>query len=93
MNSKEFGTIEIKDYISERFSVVRTWILPILMDVLSKNKHVEYPQKVFEQGLVSVKKDNKIIDYHRIAAVSAHANADYTEAKQTLDFILKSLLF
>jgi len=90
MNIKDFGTIELKEFMSERYSVLRTWILPILMDVLSKNKHVEYPQKIFEEGLVTVKKGEEAIDYHRIAAVSAHADTNYTETKQALDFILKS---
>ena len=64
--------------------------MPILMDVLSKNKHVEYPQKIFEEGLVSIRKEG-VKDYHRIALVSAHADADYTEARQALDFVLRSL--
>ncbi|MBW2996092.1 phenylalanine--tRNA ligase subunit beta [Candidatus Woesearchaeota archaeon] len=91
MNVKEFSLIELKEYMSERYSVLRNWIMPVLMDVLSKNKSREYPQKVFEEGLVSVKKDEKAVDYHRIAAVSAHANADYTEARQAFDFIMKNL--
>jgi phenylalanyl-tRNA synthetase beta chain len=91
MDVEEFSLIELKEFMSERYSVLRNWLIPLLMEVLSKNKHVEYPQKIFEEGLVTVKKDNKAIDYHRISAVSAHAEADYTEARQTLDFIMKSL--
>ncbi|MEE9525232.1 MAG: phenylalanine--tRNA ligase subunit beta [Candidatus Woesearchaeota archaeon] len=90
MNVDEFSLIELKEYISERYSVLRNWLLPILMNVLSKNKSVEYPQKIFEEGLVTAKKDGKAVDYHRIAVVSAHATADYTEARQAIDFILKS---
>jgi phenylalanyl-tRNA synthetase beta chain len=90
MNAKDFGTVELKEYISENYSAVRSWLLPILMDVLSKNKNVEYPQKIFEEGLVTVKEGDEAKDYHRIAAVSANARADYTEIRQTLDFILKS---
>ncbi|MBD3249702.1 phenylalanine--tRNA ligase subunit beta [Candidatus Woesearchaeota archaeon] len=90
MNTEEYGLVELKEYVSERYSVIRSWIMPILMDVLSKNKNVEYPQKIFEEGLVSVNKKGKISDYHRIAAVSAHAEADYTEAKQLMDFVMRS---
>jgi phenylalanyl-tRNA synthetase beta chain len=88
MNVKEFGLVEIEKFMSERYSVVRNWILPVLLDVLSKNKHVEYPQKVFEQGLVTVRKEDKVFDYERIALVSAHNTADYTEARQVLDSML-----
>lgn len=91
MNTGDFGTIEIKEYISERFSCVRGWILPIMMDVLSKNKSAEYPQRIFEEGLVALNKKGEVSDFHRVAAVSAHAEADYTEAKQAIDYILRSL--
>lgn len=91
MNIKDFGTIEITNFMSETYSCVRTWILPILIEMLSKNKHVEYPQKIFEQGLVAVKKGNETIDYERVAIVSANEKADYTEIRQVLDYILKML--
>ncbi len=91
MNIKDFGTIELTNFMSETYSCLRTWILPILVDFLSKNKHVEYPQKAFEQGLVTVKKGNEVIDYERIAVISANEKADYTEIRQVLDYMLRSL--
>ena len=60
------------------------------MDVLSKNTNSEYPQKIFEEGLVTVKKGKDIKDYHRIAVLTAHKEAGYTEAKQLIDSIMKS---
>jgi phenylalanyl-tRNA synthetase beta chain len=91
MNIKDFGCVEIKNYESLTYSVVRPWILPELMDVLMRNKHVDYPQKIFEQGTVSVNKDGKISDYERVAAVSCHAKADYTEVRQALDYLFRML--
>jgi phenylalanyl-tRNA synthetase beta chain len=91
MNIKDFGTIELTNFMSETYSCIRTWILPILMDFLSKNKHIEYPQKAFEQGLVTVKKGNEVIDYERVAVVSANEKADYTEIRQVLDYLLRNL--
>ncbi len=89
MNVKDFGTVEIEEYMTENFSVVRSWILPILMGVLSKNKHVEYPQRLFEAGLVTKKKDLK--DYRRLAMVTAHHEATFTEAKQVLDAVMRGV--
>jgi len=91
MNIKDFGTVEISKYVSVTYSVVRTWLLPILLGFLSKNKHVEYPQKIFEQGTVTCRKENKVIDYERLAVVSAHAEADFTEIKKVLDAITRAL--
>ncbi len=91
MNVADFGTVEIDNFMSETYSVVRSWLLPLLMDVLSKNKHVEYPQKIFEQGLVTVREGENIVDHERIAVVSANEKADYTEVKQVLDYLLRML--
>lgn len=91
MNTKDFGTIEIEDYVSENLSCVRTWLIPILMEVLSKNKHVDYPQKIFEQGIVTERKGDEIKDYEKIALAFSDAHAGFTEMKQNLDFIMHNL--
>ena len=43
-------TVEIANPISLDFGVLRSWLLPGLLDFLSSNKHVPYPQKIFECG-------------------------------------------
>jgi phenylalanyl-tRNA synthetase beta chain len=91
MNIKDFGTVEIKEYMSETYSVVRTWLLPVLLEVLSKNRHIDYPQKIFEQGLITAKKGEEVKDYQRIALASAHKDTDFTEAKQALDLMMRLL--
>jgi len=91
MNMKEFYGVEISNYMSETYSVVRSWLLPILMDMLGKNKHIEYPQKIFEEGLVTVKKGNEVKDYERVALVNCNEKADYTEAKQAMDYLFSRL--
>jgi len=50
MNIEPFSLLEIKEYMSESFSVVRNWLSPILLETLSKNKHNEYPQKYSNTG-------------------------------------------
>ena len=89
MTIEDFGTIEIEDYMSETYSVVRSWVLPNLMEVFSKNKHVEFPQKIFEEGLINARKGDHIIEFNRIAIATSHENTNYTEVRQVLDFIMK----
>ncbi|MEM4263375.1 MAG: phenylalanine--tRNA ligase subunit beta [Candidatus Woesearchaeota archaeon] len=91
MNTNDFGTIEIENFMSMNYSVVRSWLLPCLMDVLMHNKHADYPQRIFEQGLVTVKKDDKAIDYEMLSVLTCHADANYTEVKQALDYLLRML--
>lgn len=89
MNIEDFGTIEIEDYMSETYSAVRSWLLPNLMEVFSKNKHIEFPQKLFEEGLINSRKGENILECNGIALVSSHENTNYTEARQALDLIMK----
>ncbi len=89
MNVKDFGTIEIENPMSETFSCVRSWIIPSLMNILSKNKHVDYPQRIFEEGIVSVKKGENAAEYERIAGVTAHRGANFTEVRQIIDYMLR----
>ncbi|MBI4440522.1 phenylalanine--tRNA ligase subunit beta [Candidatus Woesearchaeota archaeon] len=89
MCAKDTGTVEIESFMSESFSSVRSWLLPILMDVLSKNKHCEYPQRIFEEGLVTERNVDSIADREKICIVSAHHKADYTEIRQVLDSIAR----
>lgn len=91
MNIEDFGTIQIEDYMSETYSAVRSWLLPNLMEVFSKNKHVEFPQKIFEEGLVNSRKNEEVNECSRIAVASSHEGANYTEMRQVLDYILKCL--
>lgn len=89
MNIDDFGTIEIEDYMSETYSVVRSWILPSLMEVFLKNKHVAFPQKIFEEGIINTRKGENIIEYNRVAIATSHEKADYTEIRQVLDYIMR----
>ncbi len=83
--------VELDNSMSETFSAVRDSILPQLLDVLARNKHADYPQKAFEEGLVAVREANSVMEYHSLALVSAHPKADFTEQKQYLAGILNAL--
>ena len=91
MNIKDFGTIELTNFMSETYSAVRSWILPNLMEVFSKNKHVTFPQKIFEEGLVNSLKGEKVEEFSRIAVAVSNEDANYTEIRHVLDSIMKLL--
>ncbi len=89
MNTDDWGTIEIENFISQTYSCVRTWILPQMLDVLSKNKHVDYPQKIFEQGLTSLR-EKEPRDQQHLAAATAHSGATFTEMRQAVESTLRN---
>jgi phenylalanyl-tRNA synthetase beta chain len=64
------------------------------MEFLSSNKSVEFPQKIFELGKVTLadeKKETRTRDENWVAAVSSHASASFTEIKSSLDSLLMNL--
>lgn len=76
------GVIELQNPLSETYSAVRNSLLPGLLDVLVRNKHSDYPQKIFEEGIVAAKAGAKTSEWHSLALLSAHSKADFTEMKQ-----------
>ena len=84
MHVEDWGTVEIENFISQTYSCVRTWILPQLLDILSKNKHVDYPQRIFEQGLATVR-EKEAHDQQHLAAATAHSQATFTEMRQAVE--------
>ncbi|MBI3036254.1 phenylalanine--tRNA ligase subunit beta [Candidatus Woesearchaeota archaeon] len=82
------GAVELENFMSETYSAVRNSVLPQLLDVLAKNKHVDYPQKIFEEGIVAAREGSRISEWHSVAFITAHSKADFTEMKQYVTALL-----
>ena len=94
MNLDEMGVVEIANPVSNLWSVLRNWMIPSLMEFFSKNKNQEYPQQVYEVGDVVVLDDEaetKTKTIKRLAWALISKDANFTKAKQVLDFVLRSL--
>ena len=83
--------IELVNALTEDFNLMRAWLIPSLMQVLVNNKHNEYPQKIYEVGIVFRKDDFEISEPKHLAVLSSHPLTDYTEIKQILDALLLAL--
>ncbi|MDL2261791.1 phenylalanine--tRNA ligase subunit beta [Methanimicrococcus sp. OttesenSCG-928-J09] len=73
--------------ISEDQTMIRTTILPGLLEILALNRHRELPQKIYEVGEVAVNGKNK----QKIAAVSIHHAANFTEMSEVVDAFLREV--
>ncbi|MDA0525675.1 phenylalanine--tRNA ligase subunit beta [Methanococcoides alaskense] len=71
--------------ISEDQTMVRTTILPNLIEIFSLNQHHELPQCLFEVGEVVVNSKNRL----HLAAASIHAQANFTEIREVLDGVMR----
>lgn len=94
MNCKKERIIEVANPKVQTFTCLRNWLLPSLMEFLSNNLHVDYPQKIFELGVVTLpdaEAETKTRDEERLAAITVHANANFNEIKSTLDALLTNM--
>ncbi len=82
------NAVELQNFMSETYSVVRNSLLPGLLDVLSRNKHADYPQKIFEEGIAAEREGSRVIERHMLAMASSHAKACFTEMKQSITSLL-----
>ncbi|MEM0332329.1 MAG: phenylalanine--tRNA ligase subunit beta, partial [Archaeoglobaceae archaeon] len=68
-------------------TIVRTSILPKLLELLSQNKHHEMPQKIFEVGDVVVGCKNKL----SLAACITHAKANFSEVRSYVQAVMREM--
>jgi phenylalanyl-tRNA synthetase beta chain len=81
------SALHVKYPISEEHTVIRTDILPLLLETLQANRHRELPQRIFAIGDVVEGKET----CQKVAAVSIHPAADFTEAYAATDALTREL--
>lgn len=81
------GALRVMHPISEEQTTVRTDILPLLMETLQINHHRELPQRIFATGDVV----EGLETFQKVAAVSIHTDADFSEMYATADALLREL--
>jgi len=94
MNLRKQKVIEISNPKVQTLTCLRNWLLPSLMEFFSCNLHVEYPQRIFELGPVTVldeKAETKTRDETALAAAVSHTNASFTEMKSIIDSLFMNL--
>ncbi|MEA1944078.1 MAG: phenylalanine--tRNA ligase subunit beta [Euryarchaeota archaeon] len=70
--------------ISKEQTMLRTTILPNLLEILSFNQHRELPQRIFEVGDVVVDGKNEV----HLAAVVIDPHANFSEIKSVVDAVM-----
>ena len=94
MNQEKTSLVEIANPKVVTLTCLRNWLLPGIMEFLSNNQSVEFPQKIFELGKVTLldkTRETKTRDEEWLAAAVSHANASFTEIKSALDSFFANL--
>ncbi|ASJ10896.1 phenylalanine--tRNA ligase subunit beta [Thermococcus sp. P6] len=88
--------VEIENPISPKWSALRVWLTPSLLDFLSQNTHEEYPQRIFEVGkvtLIDEERETRTVSESKLAVALAHPRVTFTEAKEILESVMRHLGF
>lgn len=73
--------------LTEDHTILRTDLLPKLLEVLAVNKHYPMPQKIFEVGDVVVGMRNRL----RLACCITHSKANFAEIRSVVQAVMREL--
>ncbi len=84
----------ISNPVSEDYTILRTWLLPCLLDVLRENRHHELPQRVYEVGdvvLLDRRAETGARNARRVAAAVIGDQANFTYIKAVAEALMREL--
>lgn len=94
MNAPDEETVEVENPVSLEYSVLRNCLLPGILNFLSYNKHVSFPQKIFECGdvvLVDSKMETKTVNRRKVAGVISDHIASYEDIQAVVYALMENL--
>jgi len=93
MNRPETRLVEVSNPKVITLRCLRSELLPSLLEFLSNNTHVQYPQHLFEVGDCTIWGEQQAMDIRKLCCVSAHAYTNFTEMKAILETLMLNLGF
>jgi phenylalanyl-tRNA synthetase beta chain len=76
------------------YNSLRNTILPSLLKTLTHNQHNDYPQRIFEEGMVFLpdkKVEDGVYEQRSLGVALCYDKADLTSARQIVDLVGRSL--
>ena len=83
--------VDLQNPRVQTLTCLRNWLIPSLMEILSANVHVAYPQRVFETGDCVTLNGSKVEEVTELAGLTCHAEASLTETRASIDALLSNL--
>lgn len=75
--------------VLEEQTLLRTRLVPSLLQVLAANRHRSLPQRLFEIGMVVEKRGDAWRNRLHVAGVEAYAKANFSDAKALAESLLR----
>ena len=85
---------ELDSCMNTEYNMLRTWMIPCVLETLERNKHHEYPQNLFDVGTIfkiDSLQETGILEQDRLAVVLCGPDTDYTKIRQILDSLFQAL--
>jgi len=83
--------VELQNALTTDYNVLRSWMIPCLLNILTKNKHYDYPQNLFDIGIVFKGEKDEVKEDCRLGVVLCSMKADFTRIKQVSDVLFSEL--
>jgi phenylalanyl-tRNA synthetase beta chain len=87
-------SVKVQNPISGEHTIIRTHLIPSILEVLYLNRHRELPQRIFEVGDIlnlDSKQETGSKKEKRLAACIIHHKANFSEAKSIFNSIIRDL--
>ena len=94
MGLSSLEVVEIANPMTLRFTCLRSWLLPSLLEFLVNNTHAAFPQKVFEVGDCVVLDDagsRDIREVRKLAGLISHPRSNFSELKGHVEGLFRNL--
>lgn len=91
MEAPEIPSAEVQNPRQTQFSCLRTWLTPQLLQVLSRSKHADYPQRIFECGdvvLMDPESENRTREERRLALAMCDTRVSLTDILAVVDALM-----
>ena len=82
---KPKGYVRVHSPKSLENEIIRTWIIPDLLEVLRISKKEIYPQRIFELGKTIRRENGDVVEEDHLALAITHSKAGYSDVKALLD--------
>ena len=85
MGIKDMDAIKLSNPKTEVATMMRTWLIPSLLECLGKSAHDRMPQRLFELDMAFELSGGKPVEGYRLAAVSCGAKANFNDMKADVE--------
>ncbi len=85
---RESHAIMLKNSNTETITMMRTWLMPSLLNNLRLSSHESMPQNVFELDMAFSIAEGKPVESYRLAAVSVSPKSNFNEMKAMVEGML-----